>query len=185
MVGYISNAVANAIKNWPALRAANIVPILATDGDSVAINTSLPAVAVHVLTGDGAGDHGVALGGGIRVSFELALYVMLPILNYSFSPDRGKQAALLDMSDEVLRCMEQTNQFVELERVYDFSIQFDRMEIDKTYGTQGANTVAVDVHKVIYQGSVQFDPRDDRYPDAELERVDLYDGDKNIKSVVI
>ena len=67
MVGYVSSAVATALRDWKALKDANIIPIRATDGASVAVNTPLPAIAVHINGEEGEG--GVFLGGGMRQYF--------------------------------------------------------------------------------------------------------------------
>ena len=154
MVGYISNAVADAIRNWPVLKKYNVVPIRATEGDSVAVNTPLPAVAIHVVGDDGEGN--TFFSGGIRLYFELQLYCLLPAPNYSFTFDRGAQADMLDLSDEAIRCIESTKELDVIKLKHDLNLQFDRIETDTTYATSGANTVTVDVHKVIYKGSVEL-----------------------------
>jgi hypothetical protein len=170
MVGYVQDAVANALSNWDALKAANIMPVRATDGASVVVNTPLPAIAVHINGTDGQGN--TYFGGGIRQYFELTLHVLLPVTNYTFSKDKGLQAAMLDLSDDVIRCMEQTRLLDELKSKHDFNMQFDRMETDTTYGTQGSLSVAVDVHKVIYNCDVEFDPKDEAFKRyAELKKV--------------
>lgn len=156
MVGYVINAVAKALKFWPALKDADLIPVMATDGSSVVVNTPLPAIAIHVLGEDGEGN--VFLGGGIRQYFELQLYCLFPITNYTFSPDGGAQSRLLDLSDEVIRCIERSNVLDEVKVQHDLNLQFDRMETDSTYATSGATSVTIDVHRVIYKGSVRFDP---------------------------
>lgn len=175
MVGYVQDAVANALSNWETLRAANIMPVRATDGASVVVDTPLPAIAVHINGVDGQGN--TYIGGGIRQYFELALYVLLPITNYTFSRDKGAQAAMLDYSDEVIRCMELTELLDGLKRDHDLNMQFDRMETDTTYGTQGSQSVVVDVHKVIYNCDVQFDLKDEAYKRfVELKKVVIDNG---------
>lgn len=171
MVGYISNAVANALKAWPTLGGVGIIPVRATEGTTVLTNTPLPAVAVHVVGDDGEGN--TFLGGGIRQYFELALYVLLPITNYSFSADAGAQSDILDVSDEVIRCMEQSIELEEVKRKHDFNIQYDRMDTETTYATQGSLSVTVDVHKVIYKGSVELDPRNPADRGVLLEEVKI------------
>lgn len=156
MVGYVSNAVANALQKWQPLADANIMTVLATDGTTVIVDTPLPAIAIHVIGDDGEGNP--FFGGGIRQYFELCLYCLLPITNYTFSADGGAQSNLLDISDEVIRCMERTTELEAIKQKYDFNIQFDRMDTETTYGTNGVNSVVVDVHKVVYKGSVEFDP---------------------------
>lgn len=169
MIGYVSNAVANALRKWTALKGANVLSVYATDGMSTVVNTPLPAIAIHVIGEDGEGN--TFFGGGIRQYFEISLYCLLPITNYTFSVDNNKQADLLDMSDEVIRCMERTTELDKVRMEHDFNIQFDRMETETTYGTQGANSVVVDVHKVIYKGSVAFDRSTDKdRPDCPVLR---------------
>ena len=155
MVGYITKAVADAIRKWPALKDADIIPVFATDGSSVVVNTPLPAVVIHVLGEDGEGN--VFLGGGIRQYFELQLYCLFPITNYTFSPDNDAQSKLLDLSDEVIRCVERSTVLENVKLVHDLNLQFDRMETDSTYASAGATSVSVDIHRVIYKGSVRFD----------------------------
>lgn len=155
MVGYVSQAIANALKKWQPLAMTNIIPVRATDGTTVVVNTPLPAIAVHVVGDDGEGN--TFFGGGIRQYFEICLYYLLPVTNYTFSADGGAQSELLDLSDEIIRCMEQTSELDEIKVEHDFNIQFDRMDTETTYATQGVNSVTVDVHKVVYKGSVAFD----------------------------
>ena len=88
---------------------------------------------------------------------------MLPLVNFTFSPDKGKQAETLDISDDVIRCIEQTTLLDDVKQKHDLSLQFDRVDTETTYGTQGANSVVVDIHKVVYKGSVAFDPRDEAF----------------------
>lgn len=180
MIGYVTDAIANALKTWKPLQEANVIPIRATDGMSAVVNTPLPAVAVHI-SGD-TGEGNTFIGGGIRQYFEIALYVLLPVVNYTFSPDRGTQANVLDLSDEVIRCMERTSAFSDIQKRHDFNIQYDRTELDETYGTQGANSVVVDIHKIIYKGSVAFDPyndKEERPTDVELKQVNIEKENEN------
>ena len=171
MVGYVSSAVATALKNWDELKDANIFPVIATEGSSTVVNTPIPAIAIQIAGDEGEGN--VFFGGGIRQYFELILHCILPITNYSFSHDRGAQANLLDMSDEVIRCIEQTTLLDDVKVRHDLNLQFDRMETETTYATKGANTIDVDVHKVIYRGSVNFDLRSRRTTDTTLEHVNI------------
>lgn len=175
MVGYVQDAIAKALSEWPALKAANIMPVRATDGVSVVVNTPLPAIAIHINGTDGNGN--TYFGGGIRQYFELTLHVLLPITNYTFTRDAGTQATLLDLSDDVIRCMEQTEALDELKQRHDLNMQFDRMETDTTYGTHGAISVAVDVHRVVYSCDVAFDNKDDSYRRfVELQKVIIDNG---------
>lgn len=175
MVGYVSEAVAEAIRSWPALKKYNVVPIRATEGDSVTVNTPLPAIAIHVMGDEGEGN--TFFGGGIRQYFELQLYCLLPAPNYTFTFDKGAQADMLDLSDEAIRCLERTDKLDKLKIKHDLNLQFDRMETDTTYATTGANTVTIDVHKVMYKGSVEFDPYNDKETrpttDVTLEKVEI------------
>lgn len=174
MVGYVTNAVAEALKKWQPLREANIIPVMATSGDSVVVNTPIPAVVVNVTGEDGEGN--TYLGGGIRQYFELSLHCLLPITNYTFSVDNNKQSELLDLSDEVIRCIERTTELNRVKVVHDLNLQFDRMETDTTYATQGSMSVTVDVHRVVYKGSVRFDLYKDsehHVGDVTLEKVTI------------
>lgn len=175
MVGYVTDAIANALKNWQPLKEANIIPLRGADGDSVVIDTPLPAIVIHVVADDSEGN--TFIGGGIRHYFRLELHCLLPVINYTFSLDGGKQAAMLDLSDEVIRCVERTELLDSIKNRHDFNVQFDRMETTTTYGANGANTVVVDVHKVVYRGSVEFDLYNDKASrpesDVTLERVNI------------
>ena len=171
MVGYVSSAVANALKNWDALRDANVFPVVATDGQTAVVNTPIPAVAIQILGDEGEGN--TFFGGGIRQYFELTLHCVLPITNYTFSPDKGAQAEVLDISDEVIRCIELTKLLDDVKVQHDLNLQFDRMETEATYATKGANTLVVDVHKVIYKGSVNFDLKNKVVTDTTLEKVNI------------
>lgn len=160
MIGYVTDAVANALKTWPALNRANIIPLRSADGDSVVIDTPLPSIIVRVVADDSEGN--TFIGGGIRHYIQLELHCLLPVINYTFSHDGGAQAQMLDLSDEAIRCMERTDALDYIKSHNDFSVQFDKMETSTTYGTSGANTVVVDVHKVVYKGSVDFDLYNDK-----------------------
>ena len=156
MVGYIGEAVAEALRTWPALMDANVLPIRATDGTTVVVNTpSLPAVAIHVLGDDGEGN--TFIGGGIRLYFMLCVYAMVPLTNYTFSPDGGKQSALLDLPEEIIRCLESQ----------------DRLDTDTTYATKDAMSITVSVQKIVYKGSVKFDPLVDGPALAVLKAVNV------------
>lgn len=175
MVGYVSEAVATALKKWETLRKYNVIPVRATEGDSVVVNTPLPAIAIHIIGDEGEGN--TFFGGGIRQYFEIQLYCMIPAPNYSFTFDKGAQASMLDLSDDVIRCMERSTEFDKIKVKHDFNIQFDSMETDTAYASQGANTVTVEVHRIIYKGSVEFDPYNDKETrpttDVTLEKVEI------------
>ena len=174
MNGYLSDAVANALKNWDPLKSVHMVPIRATDGTTVIENCPIPAIAIHLMgTDDNEAEGGTAFGGGIRFYFDLILYCLLPVTNYTFSPDFGKQAQMLDMSEDVVRCIEQTTLLDEVKKEHDLNLQFSSMTTDTTYGTRGAESVVVDVHKVIYKGSVKFDPKDPSKTFALLENIKI------------
>jgi len=172
MVGYIQEAVAKALSNWTALKNANVMPIRATDGSSVVVNTPLPAVVVHVVGTDGDGN--TFIGGGIRQYFDLELWVLIDVPNYTFSKDNGLQSAKLDVSDDVIRCVEHPD-FIKTEKqLHDLNMQFDRMETETTYGTKGSLNVTVDIHKIIYNCSVLFNPEDAAYNAyADLLRIEV------------
>lgn len=177
MVGYVGEAIAAALKSWPALKQANVIPVRATDGNSVVVNTPIPAIAVYISgdDNDGAGD--TFFGGGIRQHFDLLMCVVLPITNYSFSPDLGRQRDVLDLSDEVIRCMERTDVLDDLKTRHDFNFQYVSTSTETTYATRGANSVTVEVHKIRYKGSVEFDlyNKDEVKPitDVNLKKVDI------------
>ena len=82
---------------------------------------------------------------------------------------------MLDISDEVIRCIERTTLLDEVKANHDLNLQFDSMETETVYGTSGAMTVTVDVHKIVYKGSVEFDLYGKTKPiiDAELETVNI------------
>lgn len=172
MVGYISDAVATAIKSWQKLQTVGIVPVRATESTTMIVDTALPAIVVQVMGDNGEGN--VFIGGSIRQYFDLILYVLTPVNNYSFTMDGGFQAKMLDLSDEVIRCMERTTAFDELRTEHDFNIQFDRMDTETTYGTRGSNTVTVEVHKVVYKGSVNFEVGSDEVTEVVLEKENFY-----------
>ncbi len=90
MVGFVGEAVAKALREWPALQVANVMPVRAVDGASVVVNTPLPAIAIHINGTDGAGN--TYLGGGIRQFFDLELWYLCDVPNFAFSPDTGHQA---------------------------------------------------------------------------------------------
>lgn len=56
MVGYVSEAVAKALKNWKPLADAGIIPIRATGGTTVLENIPLPSIGLHVIGDDGEGN---------------------------------------------------------------------------------------------------------------------------------
>lgn len=172
MVGYIQDAVAKAIQNWPTLKTANVMPVRANEGNSVVINTPLPAVIIHVVGTEGDGN--TFIGGGIRQFFDLELWTLIDVPNYSFSQDRGLQAAKLDISDDVIRCAEHPDFLAAEKSAHDLNMMFDRMETETTYGTKGALNVTIDIHKVIYTCSVNFDLKDAAYNQyVELLRMEV------------
>jgi hypothetical protein len=158
MVGYIQEAVAKALRDWPTLKAANVVPVRAAESNQIVINTTLPAVIVHIRGTEGEG--GTFIGGAIRQYFDLELWVLLDVPNFSFSHDKGMQAAKLDLSDDVIRCVEHEDFLSALKTQRDLNMQFDRMETETTYGSKESLSITVDVHKVIYNCSVAFDLKD-------------------------
>ncbi len=181
MVGYVTEAVASALKGWERLKGANVFVVRATEGDSVVVNTTPPAVAIHVKE---SSDHEpVFIGGDIRQFFELQLYCMLPLNNYTFSDDKGLQAKMLDLSDEVLRCMERS--FIKgtdgEQPPHDWNMIYDRTDYERAYGMKGSLSIVVDIHKICYRGSVEFDPYvPDGKPEAPVQEIDLtvkYEGD--------
>lgn len=172
MVGYLGDAIAAALKQWPALKQANIFPFRATGGTTVLQDVPIPAIAIHVIgTDDAEAEGGTAFGGGIRFYFDLLMYCLLPITNDSYSPDGGRQAELLDISEEVVRCIEQTTVLDTVKQQHDLNLQFNSLATDTTYGTNGAVSVVIDVHKVSYKGSVSFDPKDKTKLEATLEKI--------------
>lgn len=172
MVGYIQEAVAKALQNWEPLKNANVMPVRANEGDSVVVNTPLPAVVVHVVGTDGDGN--TFIGGGIRQFFDLELWTLIDVPNFTFSKDKGLQAAKLDVSDDVIRCAEHPDFMSNEKQVHDLSMQFDRMETETTYGTKGSLNITVDVHKVVYNCSVDFDVQDEDYNKyVELLRIEI------------
>ena len=76
MVGYVTDAVATALKNWSALATANVIPLRAAAGDSVVIDTPIPAIVVHVFVDENDGN--TFIGGGIRHYFRLELHYIAP-----------------------------------------------------------------------------------------------------------
>lgn len=172
MVGYIQDAVAKALSNWTALKNANLLPVRANEGDSVVINTTLPAVVIHVVGKEGDGN--TFIGGSIRQFFDLELWTIIDVPNYSFSNDRGLQASKLDVSDDVIRCAEHPDFLINEKRAHDLSMQFDRMETETSYASKGALIITVDIHKVIYSCSVEFNPQDELYNAyADLLRIEV------------
>lgn len=161
MVGYVTDAVAKALRAWQPLKDMNIIPVFATGGTALVENTPIPCVAIHVFGDEGRGN--TYIGGGIRQFFDLSLFTIIPIHNYTFSPDGGKQAEMLDISDEVIRCIELTNLLDDVKQAHDLNLQFDRMETEQTYAHKGAESITVDVHKVVYRGDVQFNMKDESY----------------------
>ena len=178
MVGYIQDAVAKALREWDALKAANVMPVRANESNSVVVNTSLPAIIIHVVGTDGEG--GTFIGGEIRQYFDLELWVLLDVPNFTFSKDNGLQAAKLDLSDDVIRCVEHPDFLYDLKNVHDLNMQFDRMDTETTYGSRESLSVTVDIHKVVYNCSVRFNPKDEGYKRfAEVEQIDIYNNGIN------
>ena len=178
MVGYIQEAIAQAIRDWPELRAVNAVPVRATDGSSIVVNTPLPAIIINVVGNDGEGN--TFIGGVIRQYFDLELWVLLDVPNYTFSKDAGLQAKNLDISDDVIRCVEHPDFLADVKAAHDLNMQFDRMETETTYGTKNALSVTIDIHKVIYNCSVAFNKKDEAYNRyADLERIEVDNNEIN------
>ena len=91
---------------------------------------------------------------------------------------------MLDMSEEVVRCMELSEELQGVKVEHDLSLQFDRLDTYQTYATRNAISVAVDVHKVVYKGSVEFKPvLDDSKWWVELKRVEIDNNGVN-KSII-
>ena len=172
MVGYIQEAVATALRAWSALKTANVVPVRPNEGPTVIVNTTLPAVIINVVGKEGEGNEFV--GGGIRQYFDLELWVIIGVPNYSFSKDGGLQAQNLDISDDVIRCVEHPEFLIDIKRNNDLNMRFDRMETETTFATKNALSLTVDIHKVIYDCSVEFDPQDSAYNGtAVLDKVQI------------
>lgn len=181
MVGYVSEAVAKALREWKPLKDAKIFPVRAP-GNGMLIDTPIPTIAIEINSIDGEGN--VYLSGGIRQYFELVLHVVMPINNYSFTPDNNAQADMLDVSDEVIVCMENTHVMDDVKVKHDLDMQFDREDTETTYGTQGAVSVAVEVHRIIYNCSVEFNSKRDEYNKyGVLERVEIDNNGVN-KSII-
>lgn len=182
MVGYVSFAVANALRNWQPLTTKGLIPVFATDSTGVVVDTPIPAIALHISGEDGYGN--TFLGGGIRFYFELQLHCIIPLTNYTFSADNNTQSDMLDISEEIVTCMEHSEDLNDVKVKHDLNLQFDRMETYQTYATNNAISVAVDVHKIVYKGSVEFKPNfsGDKYL-YELKRVEI-DNNKINKIVI-
>jgi hypothetical protein len=136
------------------------------------VNTSLPAIVIHVVGTDGDGN--TFIGGGIRQFFDLELWLLLDVPNYTFSPDKGMQAAKLDLSDDIIRCVEHPDFLSDVKTAHDLNMLYDKMESETTNATKGALTMTVDVHKVVYNCSVDFDPKDEAYNAyEELIRIEI------------
>jgi len=172
MIGYLQDGIAKALKAYEPLKLANIEPIRAIEGDSAVINTPLPAIVIHIIGVDGEGN--TFIGGGIRQYYSVQLWVLNVVTNFTFTKDNGLQAKMLDISDEVIRCIENTTLLDTIKQTVDLQMQFDRIESDVTYGSKGAQAVTVDVQKIIYECSVEFN----RFPadyvsDANLDAVEI------------
>lgn len=178
MVGYVQDAIATALRKWDKLRLANVIPVRSVDGESVVVNTPLPAVAIHINGTEGRGN--TYFGGGIRLFFDLELLVLLDVPDYTLQKQGGTQSQQLDLSEEVIRCMELSPELDGIKQLHDFNMQFDRLETDTTYGTKGSLSFTIDVHKVVYTCDVAFDPQDEmfnRY--VELKKVIINNNDIN------
>lgn len=172
MVGFIEQSVVKALRAWEPLNRANVMTVRANDGMTTVVNTPLPAIAVHVLGAHG--DRSVSIGGAIRQHFELELHYICVPENYSFSPDGGIQRDLLDLSDEILRCMELTREMDDVKREHDLNMMFDRIETEQTFGTRGSLSITADVHKIVYNCDIEFDLGAASYNKyVELMRVDM------------
>lgn len=185
MEGYVQDAVANALKKWEPLKSAFCAPVRQTDGTSVVINTDLPAIIVEINGIDGEGN--TYLGGGIRQYFELILHYITPVVNYSFTRDGGSQAKALDLSDEVIRCMELSPELDDVKRTHDLNMQYDREETDTTYGSKAnsGQTLVVNVHRIVYKCDVEFDPRDKLYNRyVELKKIIIEEKSTGVKTII-
>lgn len=181
MVGYVTEAVAKALNEWDALKVENIITVRATAGQSVVVDTPLPAIALQLVGVEGEGN--TFLGGGIRQYFELYIAMLIPVTNYTFSPDNGEQAEQLDLSDEIIRCIELTTLLDEVKQKHDLNLQFDRMQTDTTFATAGTYQMPCDVHTIVYNGSVHFDPRDEAFKRYALLKKVIADNGVN-KTVI-
>lgn len=173
MVGTVMYAVANALAKWDKLKEHNLYPVRTTGGTVVLEDAPLPCIAVHLVGKEGKGN--TYFGGGIRQYFDLELYVITQAYNVSFTTDAGMSA--LDMSNDVIRCMELTTELDEVKQKLDLNLQYNRMDTETTYATVSAMSVMCDVHKIVYDADVHFDPLDEeinRY--VQLKRVEIYNG---------
>ena len=173
MVGYVQDEVATALRAWTTLKAANVMPVRANEGNSIVVNTPLPAVIIHIVGDEGEGN--TFIGGGIRQYFTLELWTLIDVPNYTFSADNGVQADRLDISDDVMRCCEHPDFLTTLKQNHDLNMMFERMETEQTFGAQGSLNVTIDVHKIIYKCSVEFNPEDEeyvRYANLDLIEID-------------
>lgn len=186
MEGYVQDAVSTALKNWPALKEAFCQPVRQTgSSSSVVVNTELPAIIVEINGIEGEGN--TYLGGGIRQYFELTLHYIADVINYTFSPDKGTQSKRLDLSDEVIRCMELSEDLLTIKQQHDFNMQFDRMETETTYGskTSTGQTYVVNVHRIVYKCDVEFDPHDEAYNRyVTLKKVIIEEQSTGIKTII-
>lgn len=169
MVGYISEAVANALREWPELKAANIFPVRATDDGFAIVDTpTLPAIAVYIRGKEGK--DAPALGGLIRLYFDLELHYICGIPNKFFTQDGGAQAKELDRSEEVIRCMERTQLLLPVAQEHGFQYQFNSLVTEPNTVTKAGVAYTVEVHKVTYDCHVLL-----KYYDTDKDYVKLED----------
>lgn len=181
MVGYVTSAIAKALRAWTPLTDIGIIPVFASGADAAVENVPIPAIAVHV---SGEESHGnTYIGGGIRQYFELCLHVIIPVVNYTFSPDNNKQAGLLDISDEAIWCMEKSDVLDVVKREHDLNMQYSLTETYQTYATKGAQSVLADVHKIVYKCDVELDPRGHDY--NEYVKLIKVIADNGINKIII
>lgn len=181
MVGYISEVVAKALREWEPLKSMGVIPIRATNGVSVVVEAPLPAIAVHVFGTEGHGN--TYLGGGIRQYFDLALHYIVPVADFTFTSKGTMQAKQLDLSDEIIRCMELSDVLLPVKQSHDWNVQYDSMTTDTTYATKGTNSIACDVHVVTYKCDVEFDLKDEDYNKYVLLEKVIIDNTVNLSIV--
>lgn len=189
MVGYVTDAVVDSLRKWTKLTKEYIFPVYATDGVTEVTDTPIPCVAIHV-NGD-TGHDNTYIGGGVRLYFELQLLYIVPIMNTNFTPDNGKQSERLEISEEIINCMEQVTRLEKqpdlMSQVcieHDLNLQFSRLETQTTYARKGTESVLCQVHSIVYKGDVRFDTKYDRDTDVVLKHVKADINNGEIKTVI-